>query len=114
MKTYYETFAKSVADNVKEIDDVSEDRIGKVWNQGGRYQGKIIREVDHESEVLSYLTDVLFQTIDIREDLGEDYSSTQMIKNTKKNTDPKFLFVGSLISFINLLLFNLLKKIETQ
>ena len=40
MKTYYETFAKSVADNVKEIDDVSEDRIGKVWNQGGRYQGK--------------------------------------------------------------------------
>jgi len=87
MKTYYETFAKSVADNVKEIDEVSEDRIGKVWNQGGRYQGKIIREVDHESEVLSYLTDVLFQTIDIREDLGEDYSSTQMIKNTKTKLD---------------------------
>ena len=28
----------------------------------------------------------------------------EMIKNTKKNTTPKFLFVGNLIFFINLLL----------
>ena len=34
--------------------------------------------------------------------------NNEIIKKTKKNTVPKFLFVGILISFINLLSFNIL------
>ena len=83
MKSYYETFARSIADNVKKLEDASEDRIGKVWNQGGKYQGKIIREIDHESEVLDYVLVSLMRTIGMSEKLGEDYSSTQMIKGTQ-------------------------------
>ena len=83
MKSYYQTFAKSIADNVKMLDDKADDRIGKVWNQGGKYQGKIIREIDHESEVLDYVTDALFQAIDIRENVRSDYSSDQLIKGSQ-------------------------------